>query len=236
VGAGGKKLSDDVELRSLDPFYQIRFTTATTSLQRRPRQDARRGAPHQPFDAAGYERFMAEADHCYRLGFEALGAKAFDTVGDLIKASPAIFRMRGWRSLHAMVASHLKHPKLRTAMSLQSLLIGGNPFSVTCIYSLINALERQWGVHWAVGGTGQTGAGSVGLLQGRAARCAAAPRSSASRWTGAAPPASRWPVANALRPTSWSPTPTPPGPTGTWSSRSTAATGPTAASTRAAIR
>ena len=120
-----------------------------------------------PSDAAGYERFMAEADHCYKLGFEALGAKAFDTVGDLIKASPAIFRMRGWRSLHAMVASHMKHPKLRIAMSLQSLLIGGNPFSVTCIYSLINALERQWGVHWAVGGTGRLVQGLVNLLKGQ---------------------------------------------------------------------
>jgi phytoene desaturase len=88
-------------------------------------------------------------------------------VGDLIKASPAILRMRGWRSLHAMVASHLKHPKLRTAMSLQSLLIGGNPFSVTCIYSLINALERQWGVHWAVGGTGRLVQGLVNLMQGQ---------------------------------------------------------------------
>jgi phytoene desaturase len=51
-------------------------------------------------------------------------------------------------------------------MSLQSLLIGGNPFSVTCIYSLINALERQWGVHWAMGGTGALVQGLVSLLQG----------------------------------------------------------------------
>jgi phytoene desaturase len=85
-------------------------------------------------------------------------------VGDLLRASPAILRMRGWRSLHSMVASHLKHPKLRMAMSLQSLLIGGNPFSVTCIYSLVNALERKWGVHWAMGGTGQLVQGLAGLL------------------------------------------------------------------------
>jgi phytoene desaturase len=52
------------------------------------------------------------------------------------------------------------------AMSLQSLLIGGNPFSVTCVYSLINALERQWGVHWAEGGTGSLVNGLVGLLEG----------------------------------------------------------------------
>jgi phytoene desaturase len=74
--------------------------------------------------------------------------------------------MRGWRSLYTMVASHLKHPKLRIAMSLQSLLIGGNPFSVTCVYSLINSLERLWGVHWAVGGTGALVQGLLGLLQG----------------------------------------------------------------------
>jgi phytoene desaturase len=65
-----------------------------------------------------------------------------------------------------MVASHLKHPKLRQAMSLQSLLIGGNPFSVTCVYSLINALERRYGVHWAMGGTGTLVNGLVDLLEG----------------------------------------------------------------------
>jgi phytoene desaturase len=116
---------------------------------------------------------MREADHCYKLGFVALGAKAFDTLGDLLRAAPAILRMRGWRSLHTMVASHLKHPKLRMAMSLQSLLIGGNPFSVTCVYSLINSLERLWGVHWAMGGTGALVQGLASLLQslGGTLRC-----------------------------------------------------------------
>ena len=164
----GKRRSDDIELRPLDPFYRILFDDGDhfnySGDPDKQRAEVRRISPS---DAAGYERFMAEADHCYKLGFEALGAKAFDTVGDLIKASPAILRMRGWRSLHAMAASHMKHPKLRTAMSLQSLLIGGNPFSVTCIYSLINALERQFGVHWAVGGTGKLVQGLVKLMQGQ---------------------------------------------------------------------
>jgi phytoene desaturase len=163
----GRRLADDVDLRRLDPFYRIRFDDGEhfdySGDPDRMRAEVRRISPD---DAAGYERFMAEADHCYRLGFEALGDKAFDSVADLVQASPAILRMRGWRSLHGMVASHLKHPKLRAAMSLQSLLIGGNPFSVTCIYSLINALERQWGVHWAMGGTGSLVGGLVSLLNG----------------------------------------------------------------------
>ena len=65
-----------------------------------------------------------------------------------------------------MVATHIKHPKLRQVLSLQSLLIGGNPFSVTCVYSLINALERRFGVHWTMGGTGVLVDGLVDLIQG----------------------------------------------------------------------
>jgi len=163
----GRRLADDITLKKLDPFYRIRFADGDhfdySGDPDRMRAEVRRVCAS---DAAGYERFMQEADHCYRLGFVALGAKAFDTVGDLLRAVPAILRMRGWRSLYTMVASHLKHPKLRIAMSLQSLLIGGNPFSVTCVYSLINSLERLWGVHWAMGGTGALVKGLVNLLQG----------------------------------------------------------------------
>jgi phytoene desaturase len=162
----GRRLADDITLKRLDPFYRIRFDDGD-HFDYSGDPDAMRAEVWRisPGDAAGYERFMAEADRCYELGFAALGDKAFDSVADLVKASPAILRMRGWRSLHQMVASHLEHPKLRAAMSLQSLLIGGNPFSVTCIYSLINALERKWGVHWAMGGTGALVQGLVGLLK-----------------------------------------------------------------------
>jgi phytoene desaturase len=164
----GRRLADDVTLKQLEPFYRIRFPDGDhfdySGDPERMRAEIRRISAD---DLPGYQRFMAEADYCYREGFETLGCKAFDTVGDLLRAAPAIARMRGWRSLHTMVASHFKHPKLRMAMSLQSLLIGGNPFSVTCVYSLINALERQWGVHWAMGGTGSLVNGLVNLLEGQ---------------------------------------------------------------------
>jgi phytoene desaturase len=161
----GRSFRDDIKLIRMDPFYRIIFSDGDhfdySGDINKQRAEIRRVSPS---DAAGYENFIAEADQCYKLGFEALGAKAFDSLGDLFKAIPAILRMRGWRSLHAMVASHLKHPKLRIAMSLQSLLIGGNPFSVTSIYSLINALERQWGVYWPIGGTGTIVQAMVKLL------------------------------------------------------------------------
>ena len=163
----GRKMSDDVELRLLDPFYRVRFADGDhfdySGDTERMRAEVLR---IDPTAGPGYTAFMAEADLCYKLGFEALGCQAFDSIGDLLKAVPSMARMKGWRSLHAMVATHLKHPKLRQAMSLQSLLIGGNPFSVTCVYSLINALERRYGVHWAMGGTGALVNGLVDLIEG----------------------------------------------------------------------
>ena len=48
----------------------------------------------------------------------------------------------------------MKDERLRRAFSIQPLLVGGNPFNTTSIYSLIHYLERRWGVHFPRGGTG----------------------------------------------------------------------------------
>ena len=170
----GRKLSDDVDLRLMDPFYRVRFDDGTHfDYSGDPEKMRAEVARINPADVSGFDRFVEEADLCYRLGFEALGCKAFDSLGDLLAAMPSMVRMRAWRTMHGLVASYFKHPKLRIAMSLQTLLIGGNPFSVTGVYSLINALERRYGVYSAIGGTGALVRGMVNLLEARGAsvRC-----------------------------------------------------------------
>ena len=115
----------------------------------------------------GYERFLEEAERCKTLGFEGMGDMAFDKISDLMAAIPDFLRMGAWRSLYSLVAKHIRNEKLRVVMSFHPLLIGGNPFAVTCAYALINSLERTWGVHSAMGGTGAIVRGLVGLLQAR---------------------------------------------------------------------
>ena len=164
----GKKFSDDIDLRLMDPFYRVRFYDGThfdySGDEARMRAEVARISPE---DVAGFDRFVQEADKCYQLGFEKLGCKAFDSIGDLVAALPAMMKMKAWRTMFGLVSSYLKHPKLRMAMSLQTLLIGGNPFSVTGVYSLINALERRFGVYSAMGGTGAIIQGMVKLLTDR---------------------------------------------------------------------
>jgi len=164
----GRRMADDIDLRPMEPFYRIRFDDGSwfdySGDDAAMRAEVARFSPE---DLAGYERFLEDAEQCYRLGFEGLSSKAFDSFGDLLAALPAMVRMRAWRSIYSLAARHLKHPKLRIVLSFHPLLIGGNPFAVTQVYSLITALERRWGVHWAMGGTGELVRGLVGLLEGQ---------------------------------------------------------------------
>jgi phytoene desaturase len=161
----GRRLADDVTLHALDPFYRIRFNDGTHfDYNGDPAHMRAEVARFSPADVAGLERFMAEAERCYRIGFEELGATAFDSVRDLVAAVPALIRMRSWRTMRQLVNAHFRDPKLRIVFSFHPLLIGGNPASVTCTYSLINQLERRFGVHWAAGGTHALVRGLVGLL------------------------------------------------------------------------
>ena len=67
----GKTFSDDVELRLMDPFYRVRFDDGThfdyCGDPARMRAEVIRISPE---DAAGFDRFVQEADKCYQLGFE----------------------------------------------------------------------------------------------------------------------------------------------------------------------
>jgi phytoene desaturase len=72
-----------------------------------------------------------------------------------------------YRSVAAMVARHVRDPRLRVVLSFHPLLVGGNPFAASSIYSLIAFLERRWGVHFAMGGTGRLVQGMAGLIEGQ---------------------------------------------------------------------
>jgi phytoene desaturase len=164
----GRKFKDDIDLRAMDPFYRIRFHDGSwfdySGNDAAMRREIARFAPD---DLPGYTRFLADAELCKTLGFEGLGSIAFDTLLDLMRAIPSFARMGAWRSIYSLVARHIKNDKLRVVLSFHPLLIGGNPFSVTCAYALINSLERTWGVHSAIGGTGAIVQGLVKLLHKR---------------------------------------------------------------------
>lgn len=172
----GRKLEDDVELREISPFYGIRFDDGSVfQCSRDPEAMRAEVAKFNPADVAGYERFLKKSEEIFRVGFEQLGHVPFSTIADMARIAPDLIRLSGHRSVYSLVSQYVKDPKVRTALSFHPLLIGGNPFSASAVYCLISYLERKWGVHFAMGGTGQLVTGLVGLIhgQGGALRCGA---------------------------------------------------------------
>jgi phytoene desaturase len=164
----GRRLADDVELRPMSPFYRIRFDDGQTfDYDGDPAVNRRQIAAFAPADVAGYERYMQASKAVFEVGFERLGDVPFDSWRDMARIVPDMLRLRSHRSVFDMVASYVQNPRLRQILSFHPLLIGGNPFSVTSIYSLISHLERQWGVHSAMGGTGRIVDGMLGLIAGQ---------------------------------------------------------------------
>uniref|UniRef100_UPI0028B0526A phytoene desaturase n=1 Tax=Massilia alkalitolerans TaxID=286638 RepID=UPI0028B0526A len=110
-------------------------------------------------------RFLAYSKAVFDEGYLKLGAVPFLSFRDMIAAGPQLARLQAWRSVYSLVAKFIQDEQLRQAFSFHSLLVGGNPFATSSIYTLIHALERQWGVWFPRGGTGALVRGMVKLFQ-----------------------------------------------------------------------
>jgi phytoene desaturase len=170
-GLCGRKMADDVTLKPMSPFYRLIFPDgAVMDCSGDKTTMEAEVARLSPDDLPGYRRLMIESEAIYKVGFEKLAHIPFSTAMDMARAIPDMALLRADRSLHTLVAKRVKDWRLRIAFSFHPLFIGGNPFTVTSIYALVIHLERKYGVHYAMGGTGQLVKGLVSLLKGQGAR------------------------------------------------------------------
>ncbi len=164
----GRTLADDVELRAVSPFYRIRFNDGEHfDYSGDPAAMRAEVARLSPSDVAGYERFLELSEAIFKKGFVELGHVPFDKLTDMLKIAPDLVRLQSWRSVYSLVSQYVKDDRLRHIFSYHPLLVGGNPFTASGIYCLIAFLERRWGVHFAMGGTGQLVTGLVDLIRGQ---------------------------------------------------------------------
>ncbi|WP_299049030.1 phytoene desaturase [uncultured Tateyamaria sp.] len=151
--ACGRSFEEDVDLRSLDPFYEIRWPDGTRFVAQHD-TDAMRAevARIEPRDVAGFDKFLEDSAKRYWFGFEDLGRRSMHQLWDLIKVLPTFGMLRADRSVYAHAARRFRNDKLRMAFSFHPLFIGGDPTHVTSMYILVSYLEKEFGVHYAMGG------------------------------------------------------------------------------------
>ena len=152
--AAGKRRDDYFKLTPLDPFYRIfdadgnhfdyrhQVTDILTEIER-----------WNPADQEGYLRFVKKTEEIFNK-FHPYTDQPFLHLTDMLKIMPDMIRLQAFWGTYGFVSRYIKNDFLRRVFSFHPLLVGGNPFDTPSIYTLIAQFEKEWGVHYAIGGTG----------------------------------------------------------------------------------
>lgn len=161
----GRRREDYFSLAPVDPFYRCSFHDGThfdyVGDEERLLSQINSFSPR---DVDGYRKLVQHAKRIFDVGYSKLADQPFTHVSDMLRIVPDLARLSAYRSVYSLVASHIRDERLRQVLTFEPLLIGGNPTRVPGIYLLIHWLERKWGVHYALGGTGAIVNGLLRLL------------------------------------------------------------------------
>jgi phytoene desaturase len=161
----GRRRADYCELLPVTPFYRLAWPDGVTfDYDGNPDHMRAQIAARDPGDVAGYDRFAAYSRRVFEAGYKELAATPFLRFTDMLRVAPQLAMLRADRSVYKTVAKYVRDEHVREALSFHSLLVGGNPFETSSIYTLIHHLEREWGVWFPRGGTGALVAALCTLL------------------------------------------------------------------------
>lgn len=153
--SGGPNTSRYVDIVPILPFYRIYFDDGTyfdyDADPARMREQIARLAPE---DLEGYEKFHEAARAIFKRGFLELGYTYFGSLGSMLSVVPDLLKLGAVRPLFSFTRKYFKSDKMRQVFSFEPLLVGGNPLKVPAIYAMIHFVEKTWGIHFAMGGTG----------------------------------------------------------------------------------
>ncbi|WP_299026833.1 phytoene desaturase [uncultured Thermanaerothrix sp.] len=151
----GRKREDYVTFVPVNPFYRI-FDAEGRSFEYNNQSELifSQIEKWNPADKEGYRRFLESTRPIFEKGFLQLADKPFTRLSDMLKVAPDLVRLRAYLSVYTYVSQFVQNDFLRQVFSFHPLLIGGNPYDSSSIYAMIHYLEREWGVYFAMGGTG----------------------------------------------------------------------------------
>lgn len=150
-----KDPKDYIELTPLKIWYQFIFEDKTKFDYSGNESEMKNQIQKiNKTDVKGYEKLVNFTKKIFDKGFTELADVPFDKPFVMMKQLPALLKLKSYKSVYSLVSSYIQSEKLRRMLSMHPLLVGGNPFSTTSIYGLILYLEKKWGIHYSMGGTG----------------------------------------------------------------------------------
>ena len=150
-----KKISDYVKIVPLDLWYRFVFNNGQTfDYSGNEKLMEKEIKKFSDKDFKGYNELVNFTEKIFDKGFTDLSDKPFNNLPFMLKQIPALLKLKSYKSVYKLVSNYISNEKLRRVFSMHPLLVGGNPFTTTSIYTLILFLEKKWGIHYSMGGTG----------------------------------------------------------------------------------
>ncbi len=150
-----KKISDYVKIVPLDLWYRFVFSDGDTfDYNGNDKSMEEQVKRFNSDDYNGYKKLVNFTEKIFDKGFTDLSDRPFNNLVFMMKQIPSLLKLKSYKSVYSLVSNYITDEKLRRVFSMHPLLVGGNPFSTTSIYTLILFLEKKWGIHYSMGGTG----------------------------------------------------------------------------------
>ena len=148
-----KKISDYVKIVPLDLWYRFVFSDGDTfdysgnekSMEKEIKKFSEK-------DYEGYNKLVKFTEKIFDKGFTDLSDKPFNNLSFMLKQIPSLLNLKSYQSVYGLVSNYVSNEKLRRVFSMHPLLVGGNPFTTTSIYTLILFLEKSGAfiIQWVV--------------------------------------------------------------------------------------
>ena len=150
-----KKISDYVKIVPLSLWYRFVFDDGETfDYSGNEKLMEKEIKKFSEDDFTGYNKLVSFTEKIFNKGFTDLSDKPFNNLSFMLKQIPSLLNLKSYKSVYSLISNYISNEKLRRVFSMHPLLVGGNPFTTTSIYALILFLEKKWGIHYSMGGTG----------------------------------------------------------------------------------
>lgn len=151
----GRNASDYLTLQRLDPNYRLHFSDGTSFDFHSDRERMVRLLDGiEPGGGAAFLRFLDDSRYCYVTAREKFVERNFRTAFEFFTAEnlALLFRMRAHRRLYGLIASYFRDPRLRQALSFQTMYLGLSPYKSPALYTLLPYTELEEGIWYPMGG------------------------------------------------------------------------------------
>ena len=153
-GACGRRLTDEVDMRRLDPQYHLVFESggevrATPDVDRMQAQLR----SIDPRDADALPRYLEDNRRKFK-AFMPILQSPFNSWRDALRPGmmDSLPLVRPWSSVDRDLRRHFRDPRSRLAFSFQSKYLGMSPFRCPSLFTILAFMEYEYGVYHPIGG------------------------------------------------------------------------------------